>query len=86
MVGKLRGLKSLHLRGTNITDEDLRLIGTMTHLKSLSIQYQNISDEALRHLEGMKNLTTLNLAYCRFIRDEGIARLQKALPKCQILH
>ncbi len=43
-----------------------------------------ITDKGLHHLESLSNLRRLVLTECPNITDEGVARLQKALPNCTI--
>ena len=42
-----------------------------------------VTDVGLEHLEGLTNLKRLNLVNTQ-ITDEGVKKLQKALPNCQI--
>lgn len=41
-------------------------------------------DEALKHLAGLSNLKTLDLTGTQVTKD-GVATLQKALPKCKVI-
>ncbi len=44
-----------------------------------------VSDASLEDLEGLKELQTLNLSGTE-VTDMGVAKLQKALPRCNIIH
>ena len=54
-------LEELDLRGKEITDEDLRLIGQLTHLKTLSLYGTPVTDAGLEHLAGLHDLESLVL-------------------------
>jgi hypothetical protein len=82
---EVRGLSHLHLRHTQITDQGLRTVSGLRTLTGLRLFGTVVTDEGLRHLESMSNLEWLDLQLCPKVTDEGVARLRKALPKCQIL-
>jgi hypothetical protein len=81
---ELRRLTGLGLGGTQITDKGLRTVGSLRWLERLSLTATTVTDEGIRHLESMSNLRELHLRQCPNITDEGVARLQKTLPKCTI--
>jgi hypothetical protein len=39
----------------------------------------------LKEVPKLQQLTSLDLAGCEQITDAGVAQLQKALPKCEII-
>jgi hypothetical protein len=82
---ELRHLKDLFLTRTKISDRGLRTVSALRWLRKLYLDQTAITDEGLLHLESLSNLHYLNLDDCRNITDQGVARLQKALPKCQIV-
>ena len=53
-------------------------------MKVLFLLETGITDAGLRRLERLSQLESLNLQDCPNVTDEGVARLQKALPKCEI--
>jgi hypothetical protein len=83
---ELPGLEALSLNGTKVTDKGFQVIAGLRWLAFLSLNDTAITDEGLRHLESMSNLQYLLLHRCPNITDEGVARLRKVLPKCQIYH
>jgi hypothetical protein len=83
---EVRGLTFLSLIATNVTDKGLRTVTGLRGLSRLDLRGTVVTDEGLRHLQAMRNLDTVDLRKCPNITDEGIARLQKALPKCRIRH
>jgi hypothetical protein len=83
-VVRVRGLETLGLDGAAITDDGLAELTGLRDLKALSLKRDSVTDAGLRHLEGMRGLTWLDLRACHMVTDAGVARLQKALPKCHI--
>ena len=57
----------------------------LTSLKSLNLIYTQITDAGLVHLAGLTSLQGLFLEETQ-VTDAGVARLQEALPNCEILH
>jgi hypothetical protein len=51
-------------------------------LTALELGAPNVTDAGLKHLVGLKNLKSLYLA--DKISDDGLAKLQSALPGCTI--
>jgi hypothetical protein len=51
----------------------------------LNLEYAQITDAGLKEVAKLQQLTTLYLARIQ-ITDAGVAELQKALPKCIIIH
>jgi hypothetical protein len=83
-VARLRKLWWLSLTDTRVTDAGLEEVTALRDLERLWLDGTAVSDVGLRRLEGMDKLTCLDLRRCPGITDEGIAHLQKALPKCTI--
>ncbi len=83
---ELPGLEALSLNDTKVTDKGCPVIAGLRWLAFLSLNDTAITDEGLRHLESMSNLQYLLLNRCPNITDEGVARLRKVLPRCQIVH
>jgi hypothetical protein len=83
---EIQPVEGLSLEGTDMTDTAMATVGTLKGLKYLDLNSTAITDAGLRRLEGMKDLELLQLHFCPNITDEGVARLQKALPKCKIEH
>ncbi len=56
-----RQLKTLNLRGTDVTDTSLSYVAELPQLKSLDIGFTQISDVGLEHLASLAQLEALNL-------------------------
>jgi hypothetical protein len=83
---ELRDLYNLGLKGTSVTDKGMRTVAALRQLYSLDLARTGITDVGLRRLERLSKLSYLDLHNCPNITDAGVARLQKALPKCKIYH
>ncbi len=68
-------LVSLHLGGTDVTDEGLVHVAGLTALKRLHLEKTKVSDEGLAHLAGLEDLSYLNL-YLTAVTDAGLAHLE----------
>lgn len=80
----LVNLTHLHLEHTPIKDAGLENVKDMTHLKYLNLFDTAITDTGLEHLTGLTNLSNLHLWETK-VTDAGVEKLQKALPKCNII-
>lgn len=80
----LRECRWLVLTNAKISDSGLRTVSQLKGINELYLAETLITDKGLRHLESMSNLRLLYLARCPNITNEGLARLQKALPECRI--
>lgn len=80
----LVNLTHLHLEHTSIKDAGLENVKDMTHLKYLNLFDTAITDAGLEHLSGLTNLQNLHLWETK-VTDAGVEKLQKALPKCNII-
>jgi hypothetical protein len=81
-LGKLRRLTYLGLGNTPVTDDDLPTLKTLTNLKELRLSDTDITDRGLIHLEGLTWLQRLAVPIA--ISDDGLKRLQQALPTCEV--
>lgn len=79
----LRSLEVLNLESTNVTDAGLAQIGGLSRLERLFIKDTQVTDAGLEHLTGHTTLRNLCLPE-ESVTAVGVARLQKALPNCQI--
>lgn len=85
-IASLRGhrqLKTLNLRGTDVTDTSLSFVAELPQLKSLDISFTQISDVGLEHLAPLAQLEELNLGGNK-ISGVGLHVL-KLLPKLRKL-
>jgi hypothetical protein len=81
---ELPPVEGLGLEGSDVTDTGMAAVGGLKGLKYLYLRSSGVTDAGLRQLEGLSSLGWLNLVDCPGVTDEGVARLQKALPKCHI--
>ena len=70
---------------TVITDADLEHLKGLGQLRKLYLGGPGITDHGLEHLKGLNQLQELQLI-CTAVTDRGTEELQKALPKCKIIH
>ena len=86
VVAKLPKLPQLSLRACKqITDAGLKEVAKLQNLTWLSLNGTQITDAGLKEVAKMKQLKELDLKNTKTITKEGVAELQKALPKCKIL-
>jgi hypothetical protein len=93
---QLRGLKQLQfldLSGVKVTDAGLVHLRGLSQLEVLWLIETEVTDAGLIHLEGLKQLRLLGLAINNTlmststkVTDQGVKKLQQALPKCKIEH
>jgi hypothetical protein len=86
-LAPLRGfttLRSLYLRGTQVTDDGLANLREFTNLRSLDLSGTKITDSGLTQLRGLTNLQSLDLTGTK-ITDDGLANL-RALTNLQTLY
>ncbi|HVX15349.1 MAG TPA: hypothetical protein VHC22_29435 [Pirellulales bacterium] len=80
---RLTDLEVLSLSDTQVTDAGLAHLQGLTRLEAIYLRNTQVGDAGLDHLCGLTNLRALDLGDSR-VTGEGSARLQKALPNCQI--
>jgi hypothetical protein len=81
----ITGLSTLSLYGTRVTDAGLAHLPTLTNLQNLALGGTAITDLGLEHLKGLRELRQLSLSGTKVTAD-GIQRLQRALPRLQVVH
>lgn len=75
VLKELGQLVSLHLGGTDVTDEGLVHLAGLTALKRLHLEKTRVSDAGLAHLASLESLSYLNL-YQTGVTDAGLAHLE----------
>jgi mono/diheme cytochrome c family protein len=80
----LVNLTRLHLEHTSIKDAGLANAKDLVHLTYLNLFDTGITDAGLENLTGLTNLHNLHLFETK-VTDAGVAKLQKALPHCNIV-
>ena len=83
ILNKLR-IHDLVLSDTKVTDAGLERL-KLKWLNTLELDGTKVTDAGLEHLTNMNRLEWLILKRTR-VTDEGVKKLQQALPKCQIDH
>lgn len=83
---RLSRLAVIHLSGSEITDESLRVFGTMRQLEELSLQRNRFTDRGLAHLKDLKLLRSLavdlgvtDITDAGLVHLEGCQRLERLL-------
>ena len=84
-VAQLNQLSDLYLGSTKITDKALNHLTKLNGLSSIGLIWTQITDAGLMELAKLNQLQCIYLDYTKVTRG-GVAQLQMALPKCNILH
>jgi len=79
----LKSLHELNLLDVPVTDAGLVHLKELEELRALDLRGTHITDAGLVHLKGLKGLHYLHL-YSTQVTDAGVAKLQQALPGCDI--
>jgi Leucine-rich repeat (LRR) protein len=66
------------------TDDALKDIAVLPNLRILDLSSSGITDACLPHLEHLSQLESLHLHETR-LSEQGILKIQKALPNCRIV-
>jgi hypothetical protein len=66
-------------------DTDLSELCDLRDLWTVELHGPGFTDAGLRQLEGLDALLKVKLLQCPNVTAAGVARLQKALPNCNIL-
>jgi hypothetical protein len=64
-------------------DSGLENLAMLSELQFLSLNATGITDADLEHIMGMRNLQELSLKYTQ-VTPEGVQKLKRALPACEI--
>jgi internalin A len=73
-LAALKGLKSLDLYATEVTDAGLKQLAGLSGLQVLRLSATKITDAGMKHLKELKNLRELNLNVTK-ITDKGVNEL-----------
>ena len=66
----------VNLRGSWVTDTDLRKLAEYPAVTTIDLSLTHISDEGLAELKNLRNVTDLNLYYSEYITDQGVASIK----------
>ncbi|HEY7314984.1 MAG TPA: protein kinase [Gemmataceae bacterium] len=83
-LARLPKLTELSLAGSKVSDLLAAEVGKLISLNRLSLAGCTFGDAGLKHLAGLRNLMQLDLTGTQVTAD-GVAGLQQALPKCQVV-
>jgi internalin A len=64
------------LRGSWVTDTDLRKLAEYPELTTLDLSLTRITDEGMAELKKLRNITDLNLYYAEYVTDQGVAAIK----------
>jgi hypothetical protein len=78
-LGKIAGLKNLHLEKTKVTDAGLKHLAGSKELEVLNLFGCDIGDPGLIHVQALPKLKSLFVSETK-VSEVGIAALRKALP------
>ena len=81
----LTTLKRAFFSDTAVDDAGVAQLKGLEKLTVLGLSGTRITDRSLEHLSGIKNLSSL-FALETKVTNAGVAKLQKALPDCDISH
>ena len=79
-------LQALNLNGcSNITDAALKAMAECKQLHLLDLtDCKHVTDKGLKELAACKDLKRVSVRYCG-VSKNGVADLQKALPKAEVI-
>ncbi len=83
-LDSLYELEVLILVRANVSNDGLEHIRSLNNLVFLDLECTNVSDAGLKHLHGLKKLNHLQ-AYETGVTPDGVNKLQKHLPDCDIV-
>jgi hypothetical protein len=66
----------VNLRGSWVTDIDLRKIAEYPALTTLDLSLTRITDEGMAELKNLHNVTELNLYFAEYVTDQGVAAIK----------
>jgi internalin A len=66
----------VNLRGSWVTDMDLRLLAEYADLTTLDLSLTRVTDQGMAELKKLRNVTDLNLYYAEYVTDQGVAAIK----------
>lgn len=67
----------VNLRGTWVSDTDLRQLKALPDLADLDLSLTRITDQGMQELRGLPGIVELNLAFAEYVTDEGLAAIKE---------
>lgn len=83
-LGKIAGLKKLHLEKTQITDAGLKHLASLKELEVLNLFGCGIGDAGLNSLQSLPKLKSLFITETK-VTEAGITALRKTIPNLVIV-
>ena len=72
--GRITGVD---LRGTWVTDTDLRKLNQLPDLNYLDLSLTRITDQGMQEIKNLRNIVELNLHFAEYVTDEGLAAIKE---------
>jgi internalin A len=66
----------VNLRGTWVSDADLRRLNELPDLTYLDLSLTHITDQGMQEIKGLSGITELSLYYAEYVTDEGLAAIK----------
>ncbi len=66
----------VNLRGSWITDTDLRQLNRYPELATLDLSLTRITDQGMQELRNLRNVVDLDLNFAEYVTDEGLAAIK----------
>lgn len=83
IVARHPEITKLDAQGTELTDASAEHLARLKNLRELFLQETGIADSGLEKFAPLQSLTSLTLQQTK-VTAAGVAKLQQALPNCQI--
>jgi hypothetical protein len=66
----------VNLRGSWVTDTDLRRLAEYPDLATLDLSLTRVTDQGMAEFRRLRNVTDLNLYYAEYVTDQGVAAIK----------
>ena len=67
---------AISLRGTWVTDTDLRRLNRYSALSVLDLSLTHITDGGMQEIKNLRSITDLSLYFAEYVTDEGVAAIK----------
>ena len=82
---RLRGIQSLDLHGTQVSDQGLADLSELDRVEELNLDETLVSDAGLNRLESVSGLRYLSLKGTQ-VTNQGVKKLKQSLSNCELVH
>lgn len=69
-------ITGVNLRGTWVSDTDLRRLAELPNLTSLDLSLTHITDQGMQEIKSLPGIAELNLYFTEYVTDEGVAAIK----------